>query len=67
MKAIESYRSFYLDYLYKLLKEGHNIWTISCSWHAVILFDRYYSSPLQKVPMNDGRTIQDAVIAFIKG
>jgi hypothetical protein len=34
---------------------------VSCSWHAGVMFDEIYDSPLQKVPKNTGKTIRNAV------
>lgn len=51
MKAIEDYRDIYMKYLKEITLQGHNIWSISCSWHAVLYLDEFYDSPLQKVPM----------------
>ena len=65
MAIIEDYRAYYLIFLKKLLEKGHNIWTISCSWHAVIQFDRFYESPLQKVPETSGLTMQEAIYQFV--
>lgn len=44
-----------------LLKWGHSIWTISCSWHAEMINGTIYDSQLQKVPKNDGRTLRNGV------
>ena len=65
MSTIEGYRSYYLNYLQKVLKSDHNIWSISCSWHAVIVFDEFYESPLQKVPETRGLTMQEAIFQFV--
>lgn len=54
-----------MEYLKKLTQLGHNIWSISCSWHATALFDDFYESPLQKVPMETGYTMQEAVYQFV--
>jgi len=56
-----------MEYLHKILKADHNIWSISCSWHAVIQLDAFYESPLQKVPITEGRTMQEAIFAFVNG
>jgi hypothetical protein len=58
LKVIEGYRLFYMEYLKKVTALGHNVWSIACSWHAVALFDAFYESPFQKVPMETGSTMQ---------
>ena len=58
MSVIEGYRTYYMAFLQKLLNKGHNIWTISCAWHATAIFDDFYESPLQKVPYLKGFTMQ---------
>jgi hypothetical protein len=62
---IEKYRSYYLSFLRVLLERGHNVWTISCSWHAVSIFNYYYESPFQKVPESKGLTMQEAIYNFV--
>lgn len=64
MAYIEAYRSVYMNFLPELLKRGHNIWSISCSWHANIAFNNFYESPLQRVPQG-GNSMQHAVEAFV--
>jgi hypothetical protein len=66
LDVIEIYRDYYLEkFLPKLLKYGHSIWTISCSWHAEMISDEVYDSPLQKVPKDTGRTMRSAVESFV--
>ena len=65
MSIIESYRSYYMAFLQKLLNKGHNIWTISCAWHATAIFDDFYQSPLEKVPEMKGLTMQEAIYKFV--
>lgn len=65
MQVVEGYRLYYLQFLNKLLERGHNIWTISCCWHATSEFDKFYESPLQKVPQTRGNTMQEAVYSFV--
>jgi hypothetical protein len=66
MEAIELYRSFYLErFLPLLLKWGHSIWSISCSWHAKLFDSVIYDSDLQKVPKEQGRTMRNATEAFV--
>jgi hypothetical protein len=66
MDAIELYRAYYLEkFLPLLIKYGHSIWSISCSWHAGMIQSNIYNTPLQKVPKNDGRTMRNATEAFV--
>ena len=45
MNAIELYRSEYLERLLpNILRWGHSIWTISCSWHAEMINGTIYDS-----------------------
>lgn len=67
MEVIEGYRSYYTKYIPKLIERGHSIWSISCSWHAVIPSDAFFNSPLQRVPMTSGRTMMQAAVAFVNG
>ena len=52
-------------FLRKMLEKGHNVWSISCSWHAVSFFDKFYESPLQKVPETTGMTMQEAIYQYV--
>ena len=54
-----------MKFLEQVLERGHNVWSISCSWHATALFDKFYESPLQKVPEEIGLTMQEAAFKFI--
>jgi len=66
VEAIELYRDFYLErFVPKLLKYGHSIWSISCSWHAKLFDSNIYDSDLQKVPKEQGRTMRNATEAFV--
>lgn len=65
MKVIGDYRDYYMEYLKKITISGHNVWSISCSWHAVLYLDEFYDSPLQKVPMNTGDTIRTAISKYV--
>ena len=58
MDIIEGYRHKYLSFVGKLISYNHLIWTIDCSFHAILTFDEFYKSPNFKVPMTSGRTIQ---------
>jgi hypothetical protein len=65
LKIIEDYRQYYMEYLKKVTNLGHNVWSIACSWHAVVFFDNFYQSPLQKVPMENGLTMQEAIYQYV--
>lgn len=65
LKIIEGYRDYYMNYLKRITLLGHNVWSIACSWHAVMLFDDFYESPLQKVPMESGSTMQEAIFKYV--
>jgi hypothetical protein len=65
LKTIEGYRQFYMEYLKKVTALGHNVWSIACAWHAVTYFDKFYESPLQKVPMEYGSTMQEAIYSYV--
>jgi len=58
MQQISEYHTYYMNYLNKILERGHNIWSIGCSWHSVLMFDSFYESPFQKVPHTSGETMQ---------
>ena len=49
----------------RLVRLGHSMWSISCSWHAGMSFDEEYGSDLQRVPKEHGLTIKDAVEKFV--
>ena len=65
MGQIEAYRQYYMKYSQEILRKGHNIWSISCSWHAGAFLDVFYESPLEKVPMQNGTTMQSAIYSFV--
>lgn len=65
MSIIEQYRQKYHNFLGKLISYNHLIWTIDCSFHAILTFDEYYESPNFKVPMASGRTMQEAIYYWI--
>jgi hypothetical protein len=54
-----------MNYLKRVTLLGHNVWNIACSWHAVALYDEFYESPLQKVPMETGFTMQEAIYKYV--
>lgn len=65
LRVVEDYRQYYMNYLQRITSLGHNVWSIACSWHAVALFDNFYESPLQKVPMESGSTMQEAIYRYV--
>lgn len=66
LEAIEYYRTIYIDNVVpNLLKNGHSLWSISCSWHAEIINSTIYDSDLQRVPKNEGPTIRSVVESFV--
>ena len=53
-----------MKYLEKLLERGHNVWSISCSWHATAFMDNFFESVRERVP-EGGRSMQSAVYDFV--
>jgi hypothetical protein len=54
-----------MKYIRNVTMLGHNVWNIACSWHAVVFFDEFYESPLQRVPKETGSTMQTAIYKYV--
>lgn len=62
MAIMEQYRLYYSTFFVPaIIKAGHNIWTISCSWHAELMNGTIYDSDKQRVPQKVGINMRGAV------
>lgn len=61
------YRSSYKATLrnFMAVNSDLSVWSIACSQHVYAFYDDFYDSPKQKIPTTNGKTVREAVEAFV--